>query len=92
MASSITFTAAVSANFVAKDVFHHELENDMAMKKKSLMGAKAAKTTDRDSLQDPAASSVEVAKPTNARKLAVARLATAKLSTAKLVTLKKVGG
>jgi hypothetical protein len=64
----------------------------MAIQKKSLVGAAAAKPKEADgtSGQTPGAKAVEPAKLAAARKLAVAKLATAKLSTARLAFLKKL--
>ena len=65
----------------------------MAMEKKTLVGAAAAKRkADRNISKDSAANTAEPASSAETRRLAVAKLATAKLSTARLVTLKKLGG
>jgi hypothetical protein len=64
----------------------------MAIQKKSLIGARAAKQRKSETSSDPKlpAKSGEPNKPANAKKLAVAKLATAKLSTAKLTVLRKL--
>jgi hypothetical protein len=60
--------------------------SNMAIKKKSLMGAAAAEDKEAHGSNGAKAA----AKPATARKLAVAKLATAKLSTAKLALLRKI--
>jgi hypothetical protein len=63
----------------------------MAIQKKSLIGAAAAKPKETDAVSGlkPGMEPVEQAKSSAAKKLAVAKLATAKLSTAKLKTLRR---
>ena len=64
----------------------------MAIQKKSLIGARAAKQGKSETSSDSKlpAKSGEPSKPAHAKKLAVAKLATAKLSTAKLTVLRKL--
>jgi hypothetical protein len=64
----------------------------MAIQKKSLIGASAAKHRNAETSSDHKlpAKSGERNKPATAKKLAVAKLATAKLSTAKLTVLRKL--
>jgi hypothetical protein len=63
---------------------------NMAIKKKSLIGAGSAKAKEADGAAGKKAGSkpVEPAKLAAAKKLAMAKLATAKLSTARLTFLK----
>ena len=64
----------------------------MAIQKKSLLGAGAAKQKNAAGTSDknPEAKASTPAKLTREKKLAVAKLATAKLSTAKLTTLRRL--
>ena len=65
-----------------------EWVNDMAIKKKSLIGTAASKL--KEGGRKSGAEPDERAKSSSAKKLAVAKLATAKLSTAKLTTLRRL--
>jgi hypothetical protein len=64
----------------------------MAIQKKSLIGAGAAKQRKSETSSDQKlpAKSGEPSKPAHGKKLALAKLATAKLSTAKLTVLRKL--
>ena len=62
--------------------------DDMAMKKKTLVGAAASRL--KEAAGDSSKKPGQPAQTAETKRLAVAKLATAKLSTAKLMTLKRL--